>query len=64
MLRGLVEQGPGHAWKARVSYGFLQDALTVTASYAHYDTNLRGESHDAGLIPVCLPRQEIRPLTT
>lgn len=46
MLRGLVEQGPGHAWKARASYAFLQDALTVTASYAHYDTNLRGESHD------------------
>ncbi|HEX7816553.1 porin [Dyella sp.] len=46
MLRGLVEQGPGHAWKARASYSFFNDTLQLTASYAHYETDLRGASHD------------------
>jgi hypothetical protein len=46
MLRGLVEQGAGHAWKARAQYSFLHDDLQVIASYAHYDTVLRGTSHD------------------
>ncbi|UPG89887.1 OprD family porin [Luteibacter aegosomaticola] len=46
MLRGLVEQGAGHAWKARAQYNFLNDDLQVITSYAHYDTVLRGTSHD------------------
>lgn len=46
MLRGLVEQGPGHAWKAKATYLMLHDALSLTAAYAHYDTNLRGTSHN------------------
>ncbi|NII54071.1 OprD family outer membrane porin [Luteibacter sp. SG786] len=46
MLRGLVEQGPGHAWKARAQYSLLHDDLQLIASYAHYDTVLRGTSHD------------------
>jgi hypothetical protein len=46
MLRGLVEQGPGHAWKAKAQYAMFHDELTVIASYAHYDTLLRGTSHD------------------
>jgi len=46
MLRGLVELGAGHAWKARAQYNFLHDDLQLIASYAHYDTVLRGTSHD------------------
>lgn len=46
MLRGLVEQGPGRAWKARAGYGFLDGQLQVAAAYAQYDTRSRGRSHD------------------
>lgn len=46
MLRGLVEQGPGHAWKARAMYSLFQDTLQLTASYARYDTLLRGVDHE------------------
>lgn len=46
MLRGLVEQGPGHAWKAKAAYNFFEDKLKLVAAYAKYTTYLRGESHD------------------
>ena len=46
MIRGLVEQGPGHAWKARFAYGLFDDRLQLTAAYARYTTALRGDSHD------------------
>lgn len=46
MIRGLVEQGPGHAWKARFGYGLFDDRLQLTAAYAQYTTLLRGDSHD------------------
>lgn len=49
MIRGLVEQGPGHAWKARFGYGLFDDRLQLTAAYARYDTALRGSSHDVYL---------------
>jgi hypothetical protein len=44
MIRGLVEQGPGHAWRAKLSYSFLQGKLLVATSYAKYTTLLRGDS--------------------
>jgi hypothetical protein len=46
MIRGLVEQGPGHAWKARFTYGFLQNRLMLITSYAKYSTLLRGDSNN------------------
>lgn len=46
MIRGLVEQGPGHAWKARAQYGFFDKRLLLVAAYAKYVTELRGSSHD------------------
>lgn len=46
MIRGLVEQGPGHAWKARAQYGFLDKRLLLVVAYARYVTELRGNSHD------------------
>lgn len=46
MLRGLVEQGPGRAWKARAGYGFFDGELQLAAAYAQYDTRWRGRSHD------------------
>ena len=46
MLRGLVEQGPGHAWKAKAEYAFLDDTLRFVMAYTKYSTTLRGDSHD------------------
>jgi len=46
MIRGLVEEGPGHAWKARASYNFFDKKLQLVAAYAKYTTELRGSSHD------------------
>jgi hypothetical protein len=49
MIRGLVEQGPGKAWKARFAYGLFHDRLLLTAAYASYDTALSGRSHNVYL---------------
>lgn len=46
MIRGLVEMGPGHAWKAKVTYNFFNKRLQLIAAYAKYTTALRGSSHD------------------
>jgi hypothetical protein len=46
MIRGLVETGPGHAWKAKASYNFFDNKLQLVTSYAQYNTDLRGNSHN------------------
>lgn len=46
MIRGLVETGPGHAWKAKLTYHFLNRHLLLITSYALYTTTLRGNSHN------------------
>ncbi|MEO8803770.1 MAG: hypothetical protein ABI304_03455, partial [Rudaea sp.] len=46
MIRGLVELGPGHAWKAKLNYGFMQGKLLFTTAYAKYTTLLRGDSNN------------------
>ncbi|HEN47451.1 MAG TPA: outer membrane porin, OprD family [Mizugakiibacter sp.] len=46
MIRGLVEMGPGHAWKAKFTYHFLNNHLRLMAAYAAYTTIQRGNSHD------------------
>ncbi len=48
MIRGLVEMGPGHAWKAKVTYNLLKN-FQVIAAYAKYTTQYRGHSHDVYL---------------
>ncbi len=45
MIRGLVEMGPGHAWKVKFTYNIL-DNLQVIAAYADYTTTNRGNSHN------------------
>lgn len=46
MIRGLVEQGPGHAWKTKLTYNLLNDKLNVMLAYAKYTTERRGNSHN------------------
>ncbi len=48
MIRGLVEMGPGHAWKAKFTYNVLPNFQIITA-YAKYTTQYRGNSHDVYL---------------
>ncbi|WP_109125489.1 hypothetical protein [Dyella sp. C11] len=46
MIRGLVEVGPGHAYKGRMQYSFFNKKLQLVAAYAKYTTYERGDSHD------------------
>ena len=46
MIRGLVEIGPGHAWKGRAQYNFFDKKLQLVAAYAKYTSLERGNSHD------------------
>jgi len=46
MIRGLVEMGPGDAWKAKFTYNMLQNKLNFTTSYAEYNTTYYGTSHN------------------
>lgn len=46
MIRGLVETGPGYAWKARALYNFFDARLQLVAAYANYVSLKRGDSHD------------------
>ena len=46
MIRGLVEQGPGHAWKARFTYSMFDKKLQFMSWYTQYYTVLRGQSHN------------------
>jgi hypothetical protein len=46
MIRGLVETGPGRAWKGKFTYDLFDKKLELTAAYAKYMTAYRGNSHD------------------
>jgi hypothetical protein len=46
MIRGLVEAGPGRAWKGKFTYDLFDKKLELTAAYAKYMTYYRGDSHD------------------
>ncbi|GAB2580869.1 hypothetical protein ISP15_06310 [Dyella jejuensis] len=46
MIRGLVEAGPGRAWKGKFTYDFFEKKLELTTAYAKYITDYRGRSHD------------------
>lgn len=46
MIRGLVEAGPGRAWKGKFTYDLFDKKLELTAAYAKYITDYRGRSHD------------------
>jgi hypothetical protein len=44
MIRGLVELGPGHAWKVKGTYKLFNNHLRLMAAYAKYTTKLKGNS--------------------
>ena len=46
MIRGLVELGPGHAWKVKGTYKLFNNQLRLMAAWAKYTTKLKGNSTD------------------
>ena len=44
MIRGLVELGPGNAWKVKGTYKLFDNQLRLMAAYAKYNTHFKGNS--------------------
>jgi outer membrane porin, OprD family len=55
MIRGMVELGPGNAWKVMASEAAFHGALTLTASLAEYHTDFNGNDSETYLDVICLP---------
>lgn len=49
MIRGLVELGPGHAWKLKGTYRLFGESLRLIAAYAAYTTHFKGNSNNTYL---------------
>lgn len=45
MIRGLVEMGPGHAWKIKYTNRFFNKQILLIAAFAHFYTNYYGTSN-------------------
>ena len=49
MIRGLVELGPGHAWKVKGVCHLLGHRLRLIAAYAVYTAHFKGNSNNTYL---------------
>lgn len=49
MTSGLIERGPGHAWKATAAFQFFNGHLTVQPSYTYFQTSLVPSAHNVHL---------------
>lgn len=49
MIRGLVELGPGHAWKIKAAYWLFHRQVRMIAAFARYHTYYNGDSNDTYL---------------
>ncbi|MBU6460888.1 MAG: OprD family outer membrane porin [Proteobacteria bacterium] len=49
MIRGLVELGPGHGWKVKLTQNFLNNQVLLMAAFARYNTYYNGNSNDTYL---------------
>lgn len=47
MIDGLVEQGPGHAWKIKYTKKFMGNHLDFATAFARYHTVFNGNSNNA-----------------
>lgn len=63
MIRGLVDEGPGHAWKVKAALDLIGKRLRLVASYDQFTTALRGNSHDLYLDLVYVFRGRLRGLS-
>lgn len=55
MIRGMVELGPGSAWKAAASEQAFDGELTLTASLAEYRTDFNGNDTETYFDVIYLP---------
>jgi outer membrane porin, OprD family len=55
MIRGMVELGPGSAWKLAASEQAFGKQLTLTASFAEYHTDFNGNDSEAYFDVIYLP---------
>lgn len=55
MIRGMVELGPGSAWKVAASEQAFDKELTLTASFAEYHTTFNGNDSEAYFDAIYLP---------
>ena len=49
MIRGLVEQGPGNAWKVKWTQNLFDKQVLLMAAFARYHTYFQGASNDTYL---------------
>lgn len=63
MIRGLVETGPGRAWKARYTYLLFGKQLQIALAYAKYTTRYYGDSHDLNFDVIYRPGSLVEGLT-
>jgi hypothetical protein len=61
MIRGLVETGPGNAWKVKVAQHFNKEFLLL-AAFAEYHTYYFGNSNDAYLDLTYFPGADFKDL--
>jgi len=47
MIRGLVELGPGHGWKVKLTQNLFNKQVLLMVAFARYNTYLNGNSNDA-----------------
>jgi hypothetical protein len=55
MIRGMVELGPGNAWKVAASGQAFHDELTLMASFAEYRTSFNGNDSETYFDVIYLP---------
>ncbi len=63
MIRGMVELGPGHAWKVRVATAALAHRLLLAASYAAYRTDFQGRDTELYVDVIFRSRGVVKGLT-
>ena len=63
MIRGMVELGPGHAWKVRATETALGKRVRLSASYAAYRTAFEGRDSEIYFGVIYRPRGWVKGLT-
>ena len=47
MIRGMVDLGPGHAWRVKYTGKYLHEQVVLIAAFARYDSDTYGNSNNA-----------------
>jgi len=63
MTRGLVELGPGDAWKVKATYNAFGKAVLIMAAFARYHTYLHGSGNDTYLDITYFPKGSLKGLS-